>query len=175
MINSIEKAKKTKLSNYLVAMNIPLIGKNAALTISEQFSGSFEKFCEAINSKYDFSSIEGFGNIMNDEIYKWFEIKQNYDEFLSVASLLNFEVQEKLDVDENNMFFNKTVVITGTFADFTRDELSNKMKELGAKVTGSVSKKTDYLLCGENAGSKKTKAENLSIKIITEQELLKLW
>lgn len=175
LINSIEKAKKTKLSNYLVAMNIPLIGKNAALTISEQFSGSFEKFCEAIKSKYDFSSIEGFGNIMNDEIYKWFEIKQNYDEFLSVATLLNFEVQEKLDVDENNMFFNKTVVITGTFADFTRDELSNKMKELGAKVTGSVSKKTDYLLCGENAGSKKTKAENLSIKIITEQELLKLW
>ena len=72
------------------------------------------------------------------------------------------------------MFFGKTVVITGTFADYTRDELGAKLKDFGAKVTGSVSKKTDFLLCGENAGSKKTKAESLNVRIIGEDELKSL-
>lgn len=171
LVNSLEKAKNTKLSNFLVAMNIPLIGKNAAIIISEKFGGSFQKFCEAIDEKYDFSNIEGFGEIMNDEIYKWFSNEENYSEFKEIASILTFQLQEQKEIDENNMFFAKTVVITGTFSDYTRDELGAKLKDLGAKVTGSVSKKTDFLLCGENAGSKKTKAENLNVRIIGEDEL----
>ena len=70
------------------------------------------------------------------------------------------------------MFYDKTVVITGKFEGINRDTLSEKMQSLGAKVTGSVSKKTDFLLCGENAGSKKQKAENLGVKVLTEQDLI---
>ena len=84
---------------------------------------------------------------------------------------MNFEELEQNEVDENNQFFGKTVVITGTFEDYTRDELSEKMKAFGAKVTGSVSKKTNYLLCGENAGSKLEKARNSGVEIINENEL----
>lgn len=174
LVNSLEKAKNTKLSNFLVAMNIPLIGKNAAIIISEKFGGSFEKFCKAIDEKYDFSNIEGFGEIMNDEIYKWFSNETNYNEFKEIASILNFQLQEQKEIDESNLFFGKTVVITGTFADYTRDELGAKLKDFGAKVTSSVSKKTDFLLCGENAGSKKTKAESLNVRIIGEDELKSL-
>ena len=174
LINSIQKAKDAKLSNFLVAMNIPLIGKNAAILISEKFGGNFEKLCKAIDEKYDFSNIEGFGEIMNDEIYKWFSKEENYREFKKIASILNFQLQEQKEIDENNLFFGKTVVITGTFADYTRDELGAKLKDLGAKVTGSVSKKTDFLLCGENAGSKKAKAESLNVRIIDENELKSL-
>ena len=70
------------------------------------------------------------------------------------------------------MFYDKTVVITGKFEGINRDTLSEKMQSLGARVTGSVSKKTDFLLCGENAGSKKQKAENLGVKVLTEQDLI---
>ena len=171
LVSSVENSRNTRLSNFLVAMNIPLIGKNAALVISEKFGGSYEKFCKAIDEKYDFSEIEGFGNIMNDEIYKWFSKEKNYNEFKELADLMNFEEITVKEVDENNIFFKKTVVITGTFSDYTRDELGAKLKDFGAKVTGSVSKKTDYLLCGENAGSKKAKAESLGVSIITENEL----
>lgn len=171
LVNSIENAKNTKLSNYLVAMNIPLIGKNAAIVISEKFGGDFEKFCNAVDEKYDFSSIEGFGSIMNDEIHKWFSAEENYTEFKEIAQILTFEAQAVKEIDESNMFFGKTVVITGTFSDYTRDELGAKLKDLGAKVTGSVSKKTDFLLCGENAGSKKAKAEANGVRIIGESEL----
>ena len=65
----------------------------------------------------------------------------------------------------------KTIVITGTFENYTRDELSDKFRELGAKVTSSVSKKTDYLICGENAGSKLDKAKSLNVPIITAEQL----
>ena len=87
---------------------------------------------------------------------------------------MNFIIDEAKEIDENNPFYNKTIVITGSFADFSRDELSDKMKSFGAKVTGSVSKNTDILLCGEKAGSKLKKATDLGVKVITEQELLEL-
>lgn len=171
LVSSVENAKNTRLSNFLVAMNIPLVGKNAAGIIESTFGGSVERFRNAIEQKYDFSSIEGFGEIINDEIYKWFENENNRKEFDEIALILNFEELEQNEVDENNQFFGKTVVITGTFEDYTRDELSEKMKAFGAKVTGSVSKKTNYLLCGENAGSKLEKARNSGVEIINENEL----
>ncbi len=171
LISAINNAKNTRLSNFLVAMNIPLVGKTAAADISGLFSGSVEKLLESIDNQFDFSSIEGFGSIMNDEIHKWFNNENNRNEFEMLAKIMNFEQEEQIDIDESNMFFDKTVVITGTFQRFSRDELTDKLKLLGAKVTGSVSKKTDFVLCGENAGSKLTKANDLNIRVINEQEL----
>lgn len=174
LVKSIENAKNTRLSNYLVAMNIPQIGKNAALDIANRFSGSFDEFKAAIDEGFDFTTIDGFGTIMNDEIYNWFKQAKNYEEFVEIAKKLEFEILEKKEIDQSNPFFNKTVVITGSFEDFSRDELGEKMKEFGAKVTNSVSKNTDILLCGEKAGSKLKKATDLGVKIINEKELLTL-
>ena len=71
-------------------------------------------------------------------------------------------------------FSNKTIVLTGTLSLLTRDEAKAKLKQLGAKVTGSVSKKTDLVIAGESAGSKLAKAQELGIKVIDEQELINL-
>lgn len=171
LIDAIDKARNTKLSNYLVAMNIPLVGKSAAKDMSELFSGDVEKFLQAVESDYDFSTLEGFGMIMNNEIKKWFSNPQNLEEFKDVSELLSFEPEGVVNADQNGQFFGKTVVITGIFQKYTRDELTAKMQSLGAKVTGSVSKKTDYVLCGENAGSKLQKANSLGVTVISEHDL----
>lgn len=174
LISAINTARETKLSNYLVAMNISLVGKTAAADISAVFGGDVDKLLNAIEARFDFSSIEGFGTIMNEEIYKWFDNTENLIEFIKIAQLLSFENEQQITVDESNIFFNKTVVITGTFELYSRDELTEKLKLLGAKVTTSVSKKTDFVLCGENAGSKLSKANDLNIRVITEDEVKNL-
>lgn len=171
MISAIEKARHTKLCNLLVAMNIPLIGKSAAADISNLFNGDFERFLAAIDKRYDFSLMENFGSITNDEIYRWFDNAENREEFDEIVKLLQFETTEAVSVDEDNMFYRKTVVITGTFEHYSRDELTEILKDMGAKVTSSVSKKTDFVLCGENAGSKLQKAKDLGITVIMQEDL----
>lgn len=174
LFDAIENAKNTQLSNLLVAVNIPLLGKNAAKTIEDIFGGSKDKFLEAINSRYNFTEIDGFGESINDEIYKWFDNIQNRDEFMALTEILTFKEVEKENIDTDNMFYAKTLVITGKFSKNSRDELTEIMQKLGAKVTGSVSGKTDFLLCGEDAGSKLAKAEKLGVRIIKEDELYTL-
>ncbi len=171
LISAIEKARHTCLSNLLVAVNIPLLGKSAAKVIEDLVSGDAYKFLELIDEKYNFSLIDGFGEIINSEIYRWFETIKNREEFSELLEILNIQKPEKKDIDESNIFFQKTVVITGKFSTLNRDDLTEKMENLGAKVTGSVSKKTDFLLCGEDAGSKKKKATDLGVRIISEEEL----
>ncbi len=170
LVAALESAKTTKLSNLLVAVNIGLVGKNAAKQIEKLFSGSAQELLDAVDNNFDFSSIEGFGETINNEIYLWFKNPDNRNEFIKLLNIVNLE-QVAQNIQEDSIFNSKTVVITGTFQNFNRDSLTEKLQNLGAKVTGSVSKKTDYLLCGENAGSKYTKANELGVRIITEQEL----
>ncbi len=170
LINAINKAKTTKLSNFLVALNIDLIGKSSALLIEQNFGGDANAFYEAVLNKYDFTQIEGFGEIMNSEIHKWFACEQNKAEFNALKEILSFEKAAAIE-NSDSEYFGKTVVITGSFENFTRDELTDKFTSLGAKVTSSVSKKTDFVICGENAGSKLTKAKDLGITVITAEDL----
>ena len=85
-----------------------------------------------------------------------------------------FEDVQIKEVSQDNPFFGKTVVATGSLEHFTRDSIKEKLESLGAKATGSVSKNTDYVLAGEKAGSKLTKAQELGIKVLTEQEFLEM-
>lgn len=170
LISSIENSRNVKFSSFLVALNIPLLGKNAAMKIECEMCG-IDEFENAIANKYDFSCIEGFGSAINDEIYSWFSNEDNLCEYKLLLPVLNIKNSEKTVVNDDNMFYNKTVVITGTFERYTRNELTDRLIALGAKVTGSVSKKTDYVLCGENAGSKLTKANSLGVTVITENEM----
>lgn len=172
LITAIENAKSTTLSNLLVAMNIDLIGKSAAKLIEDCFSGSVEELLSAIEKDYDFTAIEGFGEIMSNNLKKWFSVPNNIAEFKAIAELLNIGKKETT-VNTESLFFGKKVVITGTFASFTRDRLTEMLTSLGAKVSGSVSSKTDFVLCGENAGSKLQKAKSLSVTVLSEEEILK--
>ena len=167
---AIENAKTVPLSNFLVALNIGLVGKSAAKDIAELFGGDYEKFITAVNDRYDFSTIDGFGDIMNEELYRWFDNSDNREEFERILPFITFELVTPSS-QTSGAFTGKTVVITGTFKEYTRDELTEILQNMGAKVTGSVSKKTDFVLCGENAGSKLQKARDLGISVITENEL----
>ncbi len=167
---SIEKAKTVQLSSLLVALNIGLVGKSAAKDIADLFGGDYEKFITAINDRYDFSAIDGFGDIMNEELYRWFDDADNRAELERILPFITFELVTSSS-QTSGAFTGKTVVITGTFKEYTRDELTEILQNMGAKVTGSVSKKTDFVLCGENAGSKLQKARDLGITVITEEEL----
>lgn len=169
---SIERSKNPSLSNFLVAMNIPLIGSAAARDIERVFGGDIIRLLTAIENRYDFSGIENFGQITNDTLYAWFEKEENLSAINSLLPYLTFK--EVAAVSLNSEFSNKTCVITGTFASFGRDELSAMLRERGAKVTGSVSKNTDMVLCGEKAGSKLDKARALNVRVIFEDELLSL-
>ena len=171
LCSAIENAKTVPLSNFLVALNIGLVGKSAAKDIASLFGGDYEKFIRAINDRYDFSVIDGFGDIMNDELYRWFDNADNREELERILPFITFEITLAAEKQES-IFTDKTVVITGTFSKYTRDELTEILQNMGAKVTGSVSKKTDFVLCGENAGSKLEKARNLGVTVITESELV---
>lgn len=171
LCDALNTAAHTRLSNLLVAVNIPLLGKNAAKTISDLFGGSAEKLLSAIDEKYDFSQIDGFGESISNEIYRWFENKDNRNEFEQLLKLVEIEEAAAESIDADNPFFGKTIVITGKFSALSRDELTSIMQGFGAKVTGSVSSKTDYLLCGEDAGSKLSKAEKLGVTVLSEDKL----
>lgn len=174
LCDSLEKAKNTTLSSLLVAVNIPLLGKSAAKEIEDLFAGDINEFLNKIDEGFNFTVIDGFGETINDAIHNWFRNTDNRQEFEELLGIITVQKWEKKEIDADNMFFGKTVVITGKFSTLTRDELTEKMQNLGAKVSGSVSKKTDFVLCGEDAGSKKSKAESLGVRIIPEDELKNL-
>ncbi len=170
IIESIEQAKETTFANFIVSLNIDLIGKNYATILQRQFNSNIDAFATAALGDYDFTQIDGFGEMINNSIHNWFNCPENLNEFNEIKNYLNIKTANST-IDTSSQYYMKTVVITGSFQNFTRDELTDKFTELGAKVTSSVSKKTDYLICGENAGSKLAKATSLNVPIITADKL----
>lgn len=165
----LEAARHTSLPSFLVSLNIGMVGKSTAADLSAHFQGDPDAFFDAAVSNYDFTEIEGIGEIINRQIHAWFDSDVNRQLYRELARECTFEKPETLPADSAGKYFGKTVVITGTFQKYTRDELTELLRRAGAKVTGSVSKKTDYVLCGENAGSKLSKAQALGIPVIAEE------
>lgn len=171
LINAIESSKNTTLANLLVAMNIDLIGKSGAKLIEEKFGGDVKALINAVDNNFDFTEIDGFGEIMSDTLKDWFKLDENRNEFIEISNILTLK-KPKITSTENSKFLDKKIVITGTFSSFSRDELTEKLENQGAKVVGSVSSKTDYVFCGENPGSKLSKAESLSIPVMYENDFI---
>ena len=126
-----------------------------------------------INSNFDWSALDDFGEITSTSIIDYFKNADNVAIFKKLLGYIEIEKPEVLNVSDNP-FTGKTVVVTGTLVSFTRDSITQKLEELGAKVSGSVSKKTDYLICGENAGSKLAKAQKCGVAILSEDEFKKM-
>lgn len=164
LYNAIQKAKNgVTLDRFILAVGIPMVGKRISRLIANKF-GTYHAFMSALhlNKKEDFLSIETVG----EEIYNYLKEGENELSALNYYVTVDDIVSKKAMSAENKMTF----VITGTLSK-PRDHYKEMIENYGHKVTGSISKKTDYLLCGEGAGSKKAKAESLSIPIITESEL----
>ena len=171
---AIDKRRTCHLNEFIAALGIPEVGRHAGRILNTHFHGSWEQFEQAIKDNFDFTQLEDFGQIMHDNIYTWYADEESANLWRPALNHITFMEDETMSTSikdpRNNPFYGKTVVATGKLINYTRDEIQMKLLSLGAKPTGSVTKKTDYLIVGENAGSKLTKALNLGISTLTEDE-----
>lgn len=163
--NAIEKSKENDLSKLLFAFGIRHIGAKAAKLISENF-GDIDKVLSA--SIDDFEAIEGFGSILAQSAFEFFSLSETRQmiESLKFKGVNMKSLKEVKDL----RFSGKTFVLTGTLPTMTRSEASGIIESFGGKTSSSVSKKTDFVLAGEDAGSKLDKANKLGVTVITEDE-----
>lgn len=170
---SIETSKTTTLKQFISALSIPNIGTTQAKILSKQFN-TWDKFYEAATSNYNFSKLEGFGDVMNNNIHKWF-IEDN-GKVKQVVSLLVFKEEDKRTTTSLDLT-GKTFVITGSVHIFkNRDEFKAFVESANGKVSGSVSKNTYALVNNDKASnsSKNKKAKELNIPIVTEEEFMEM-
>jgi DNA ligase (NAD+) len=167
VINAIEKSKIRPLWRFIAALGIRHIGGQSAQILAQHF-GSLEKIISA--EQQELSGIDQIGPTMAKSIYEYFQDEKNISvikQFLDTGVTL-----EKPAKASSDKISGRTVVITGTLENFTRQQVEEKLKLEGYKVTSSVSKKTDFVLAGKNPGSKLEKALSLGVKVIDEKEFL---
>ncbi|MCF0125726.1 MAG: NAD-dependent DNA ligase LigA [Clostridia bacterium] len=166
LIDSINKSKENDLYRLITALGIRHVGVKASKTLAKKYK-NIDNLMKA--TMEELSEINDIGPIVANSIREFFTQEQTKD---LIERLKNANVNINSHEEENtdNRFEGKTFVLTGSLEKYTREEAGNIIEKLGGKVSGSVSKKTDYLLAGEDAGSKLTKAQNLGITIITELE-----
>ena len=169
LIAAIEKSKSAGLSKVIYALGIRNIGQKTADILADRF----ENIDELMSADFDeLCSIEGFGEIMAKSVVDYFSLEQSKN---LIQRLKDYGVDMTAEKKEKtNLFEGLTFVLTGTLPTMTRNEASDIITANGGKVSSSVSKKTSFVLAGEEAGSKLTKAQNLGIKIIDENEFLKM-
>lgn len=171
--NAIEKSRSVTFDKFLVALGIPTIGKTAAKTISQYCHGNPVEFEYLLNQNFDWTSLDDFGEVTSEKIKQWFSDTINTKIYIELLNRVRIE-QPVLQSQSNSVLMNKTVVVTGSLQHFTRGTITSKLEELGAKVSDSVSKKTDYLIVGDKAGSKLSKAKQLGINVISENDFLEM-
>lgn len=173
LIDAIGDAKSRGLARVLAGLGIPHIGNSAAKMLARHFKSEKELLAA---SQEDIEALPDFGSVTSETLHKYLQSDAGQDAFKRLHQVgVDLTSQDYRDMSKtiDSPFAGKTIVLTGTLENFERKELSDKLEELGAKVTGSVSKKTDLVIAGEKAGSKLDKARELSIEVWDEQQLLK--
>lgn len=173
--DAIQTSRDTTLAKLLISLGIPYIGKSASKAISAHCGGDPEQFCHLVITQFDWTQLEDFGDVMSNSLKQWFIDSDNLVLFQRLLDHLNIQIPVKQSATvSGNPFAGKVVVATGSLQNFTRDGITKKLEELGAKVAGSVSKKTDYVIAGDKAGSKLAKAQELGVTVLTEQEFMEM-
>ena len=173
LLSSINKSTNTTLDRFIYALSIPLIGRSASKTIAKYFNGDFDRFYkECCMNEFDFTVLDDFGEAMNDSINDY--IEKNVIMIGNLAKEMWFENVQVASC--SNSLAGKIFVITGSLNHFAnRDEAKEKIESLGGKVSNSVSKKTNYLVCNQESGSSKSKkAKELGVEVITEDKLIEM-
>ena len=174
LMSALNKSKNTSLNRFIFALGIPNVGEVTAENLVNQL-GNLTAIENA--SLEQLQLVNDIGAVIAESIIDFFQEPHNrtvIDQLISEEIGIHWPDVEVQLLTTDSPFSDKTVVLTGTLSILTRDEAKAKLKQLGAKVTGSVSKKTDLVIAGEAAGSKLTKAQELGIKVIDEQELINL-
>ena len=165
LIDAIEKSKGNDLYRLVYAFGIPHIGLKAAKLLSSYFQNMDAVFHA---STEEIAAIDGFGQVMAESVVQFFTL-DNTAHLIGRLRDAGVNMLCKTVVDDNR-FYGKTFVLTGTLPTLTRTQAGAIIEKMGGKVSGSVSKKTDYVLAGEDAGSKLTKAQQLGVTVISEDE-----
>jgi DNA ligase (NAD+) len=175
LLDALEKSKSRDLASFLYALGIPNSGKTTTKVLADYYR-SLTKIMAA--TPEELIGLPDVGGIVAESIYSFFRdpvMVSSIERMLAAGVNPIAEEPAVVLASPDNPFFGKTVVLTGTLSTMGRDECAKKLEALGAKITGSVSKKTDIVIAGESAGSKLTKAQELGIRVIEdEQELLQL-
>ncbi len=165
IINGLEKSKNVNLSNFIYSLGILGVGEKTAKDLAKTFksidglkNATFEQLC----------NVQDIGDIIANNIIEYFGDEYNVEE---LNRLLNYvTIADVVGVTKTNELTGKSIVLTGTLPSYTREEVTQIIENFGGRVVSSVSKNIDYILAGENAGSKLTKGQQLGIKIISEQQ-----
>ncbi|QLB18480.1 NAD-dependent DNA ligase LigA [Mannheimia granulomatis] len=170
-LNSIEKAKNTTLPRFLFSLGIREVGEATALNLANHF-GNLEAIRQATFEQL--KEVQDVGEVVANRIVSFWQEPHNVDVVEDlIAQGVHWQDVVKTEIADNPLK-DKNVVLTGTLTQLTRDDAKALLQSLGCKVSGSVSGKTDYLIAGEKAGSKLTKAQELGIQILSEQEFIEL-
>jgi len=178
--DSIHASRKTTFVRYLVAMDIPMVGRTASRALDNYFGGSLDDFEKAAINGFDFTVLPDFGATLSGNIHAWFSVPDNLELWKTLQKEFTFEDRKESITMENknsvtySPFYGCTIVATGKLEHFTRDGINSKIASLGATAGNSVTRKTSYVICGEKPGSKLTKARELGIPVLTEQEFLSM-
>lgn len=168
LLNSIENSRNVKVENFIAALGIPNIGLSAAKTISNYFNYDIYNVFNAYFNNFDWSKLDDFGSTMTKSVEEYFY--SNISDVEELADEMDFIFEQK---STNNSLDGLKFCITGSFSQ-SRDDLKKKLEDRGAKFVSSVSKNLDVLFCGEKAGSKLTKAQQLGVRVADENELMKM-
>lgn len=172
LVRSIESSKSTSLSRFLYALGIREVGDATAAGLATHY-GRLESIVAA--SEEELQGVPDVGPIVASRIRAFFQEKHNLEVVTRLQdSGVYWPESDPVVLSEDGPLAGKTFVITGTLADMTRDQAKKFIQSAGGRVTGSISRKTDYLITGEKAGSKLTKARKLDVAIIDTDELLSL-
>lgn len=168
LINAIEESKKRDLYRVINSLGIRHVGVKLAKTLARYFK-DMDKLIVATYE--ELRMIEDVGEITANTIYEFFRQDQTID-LINKLKQANVNMKAESQENENGKFAGKTFVLTGSLEHYSREEASEIIEKMGGKTSSSVSKKTDYVLAGEDAGSKLKKAQELGITIISEEEFI---
>ena len=170
LIDSINRSKQNDLYRLITALGIRHVGAKVSKVLAKRYK-TMDMLMNVTSE--ELAMVEDIGPIASNSIREFFLQEQTIDLIQRLKQAgVNMEYQE--EVAEDNRFEGKTFVLTGTLGKYTRGEASNIIEKFGGKTSSSVSKKTDYVLAGEEAGSKLTKAQNLGVTILSEEEFEEL-
>lgn len=170
LINSIQKSKDNELYRLVYALGIRNIGLKAAKLLCEHFLTVNDLMSAKAE---DFESIDGFGSVMAQSLENYFSLEST-KQLIAELKDLGLKMKPSEQKISGGVFEGKTFVLTGTLPTMTRSEASKIIEQNGGKTSSSVSKKTSYVLAGEEAGSKLTKAQKLGIEVISEEQFLSM-
>jgi DNA ligase (NAD+) len=171
LISAIEKSRKVKMSNFVYALGIPQIGKGASRIIAKHFKDDFQQFILACKNGFDFSSLTDFGEITNQSIHNWYREKNEAAMWIYLIDKIEVEKEEEKQEVGFKSLEGLTFVVTGNVETFkNRKELEELITSLNGKLSGSVSKKTNYLINNDvtSTSGKNKKAKDLGVEIIAE-------